>query len=191
MTELLTAEEISILSRLEEDLITAYRDASTTPENRADAEIIRRGIRDRLKPYERQSVLVGGIIQKTITATKTQQAQIKGLVGALERITKSELPPEKVFDYEGNDNTDLIAQYEMGEALGYHYQAMEAKKALSTLPAEFLEKERKREAVIRAAKKWFHEVGQQSCEELGQACSVLEQSVEALEASPSSTEKED
>ena len=68
---------------------------------------------------------------------ESQQAQIKGLVEALGDYSN---------ENHWRDYCENVYKYQQGY--------LEAQKALSTLPAEFLERERKREAVVRAAMEW-------------------------------------
>jgi hypothetical protein len=83
MPDLLTVKEIALLRRLDTDLVIAYRDSTVTPENRADCESIRRGIRDRLKPYQEQSLLIGSLLNKALVCIESQQATIKSFAEAL------------------------------------------------------------------------------------------------------------
>jgi len=78
---------------------------------------------------------------------EAQQAQIKGLVGALEQVNYcAELAIDHVRDAYGPDREPTQAVEGIIE---------ECDKALKTLPASFLERERAREAVIEAASKRY------------------------------------
>lgn len=89
------------------------------------------------------------------TLCELQQAQIKGLVESLTGIAQSKKNRDDFWRIAAN-------------------QSLSAEKALNTLPAEFLEKERKRDAVVRVAKAYKDE---------RDISSILD-AVAALEASP-------
>jgi len=100
----------------------------------------------------------------TLTTLETQQAQIKGLVAALKIIslTVSE-PCLGPCDCPTSDHLPSDSEI--------------ARKALSALPAEFLERERKRDAVIRAACDLIFFIGNT---ELNSWEQPLKQAVDAL-----------
>ena len=89
---------------------------------------------------------------KALATIETQQSQIKGLVEALEEAIQAienlrSLTFDSLGHWELRQNSVPGAQSTQALKL--------SEKALSTLPADFLEKERKREAVIRAAKEYI------------------------------------
>lgn len=87
---LLNREDYELLRRLPRDLEIAQADASVMGENRADCESIRRGIRDRLKPYvEKKSVLDTGLVQRAINTLVYQNEAIKEDRTEIERLKEA------------------------------------------------------------------------------------------------------
>ena len=100
-------------------------------------------------------------LSKISSTLEAQQAQIKGLVGALE-YAKNHDPLQEWIEA---PTKEIITHCGV--------VARKAEQALSTLPAAFLEREKAREALVSAAREWFR---------TGESTNDLWLAVEALEA---------